>query len=86
MGLVNQVFPATSFLDSVNAYAKDLANAVSPRSMKVIKRQVYEAMFQSLGEAVDLSTDEMRASFESEDFKEGVAHFMEKRAAAFTGR
>jgi enoyl-CoA hydratase/carnithine racemase len=25
-------------------------------------------------------------SFQSDDFKEGVAHFVEKRAAAFTGR
>jgi enoyl-CoA hydratase/carnithine racemase len=29
---------------------------------------------------------EMLASFGSEDFKEGVAHFVEKRAAAFSGR
>jgi enoyl-CoA hydratase/carnithine racemase len=28
---------------------------------------------------------EMARSFESDDFLEGVAHFMEKRAAQFTG-
>jgi len=28
----------------------------------------------------------MIESFRSEDFKEGVAHFVEKRAAAFSGR
>ena len=51
--------------------------------MKVIKRQVYEAMFQTLGQALDTATDEMRASLQCEDFKEGVAHFLEKRAPAF---
>ncbi len=86
MGLVNQVFAADKFTDSVYAYARELADTVSPRSMKVIKRQVYEAMFQSLGEALDTATEEMRASFACEDFKEGVAHFMEKRAPVFTGR
>ena len=86
IGLVNQVFPASSFMDSVNAYAAELAESVSPRSTRVIKRQVYEAMFQSLGEALDTATEEMRASLQCEDFKEGVAHFVEKRKPAFTGR
>jgi len=43
-------------------------------------------MFQSLADAFELSEREMLASLGSEDFKEGVAHYMEKRAAAFTGR
>ena len=86
LGLVNQVFNAADFSDQVYAYATDLAERVSPRSMRVIKRQVYEAMFQTLGQALDTSTKEMRASLQCEDFKEGVAHFIEKRAPSFQGR
>ena len=85
MGLANRVFPQEGFLDRVNEYARDLASNVSPRSMKVIKRQVYEAMFESLQEAFESSEHQMLASFDSEDFKEGVAHYLEKRSPDFTG-
>ena len=86
MGLVNQVFPQDSFMDKVHAYARDLATSVSPRSMRVIKQQVYNAMFQSLSEAFDAAEHEMIESLQCEDFKEGVAHFIEKRQAQFVGR
>jgi enoyl-CoA hydratase/carnithine racemase len=70
----------------VRAYAKEIAYNVSPRSIRVIKDQVYNAMFQTLSEACEMAGKEMVQSLQCEDFKEGVAHFVEKRAAAFTGR
>jgi enoyl-CoA hydratase/carnithine racemase len=86
MGLANRVFPQEEFLSQVYDYARDLTSSVSPRSLAVIKRQVYEAMFQSLQQAFDISEREMLASLDSLDFKEGVAHYLEKRSPAFVGR
>jgi len=86
MGLVNQVFPAETFLYDVQSYAKQLAENVSPRSVRIIKEQVYNGMFQTLSEAFETSEREMIESLKCADFKEGVAHFLEKRAPVFTGK
>ena len=86
IGFVSEVFPDDVFLDKVYGYASDLASNVSPRSMRVMKEQVFKAQFQDLNSAIVNANIEMLNSFESEDFSEGVAHFLEKRSAKFSGR
>jgi enoyl-CoA hydratase/carnithine racemase len=85
MGLVNRVVPAAELARAVGAYAAELAELVSPRSMAVMKRQLWDAQFQTLAEATAVADEEMARSFGTADFKEGVAHFVEKRAPRFTG-
>jgi enoyl-CoA hydratase/carnithine racemase len=86
IGLVDRVSPEEGLMEGVLNYATELATLVSPRSLRVIKRLVYNAQFQTLAEATDVADEEMVLSILSEDFKEGVTHFMEKRAPVFTGK
>jgi len=86
LGLVNRVIADDKLLAETRAYARLLADTVSPRSVTVMKRQLWEAQFQTLAEATVQGNYEMELSFQTGDFKEGVAHFLEKRAARFTGR
>jgi enoyl-CoA hydratase/carnithine racemase len=83
IGLVNKVFPQESLSGNVMTYASLLADTVSPRSMAVMKAQVWKASFQTFGEALEVADAEMPPSFEWPDFKEGVSHFLEKRQPRF---
>ena len=86
MGIVNKMFSEDEFDTEVFNYAADLAKNVSPRSLRIMKQQIYNAQGESIKENLDSSMQAMLDSFKSEDFKEGVSHFVEKREAKFTGK
>ena len=85
MGLVSSVVGPDSLMPAALELARVLGHKVSPRSARIMKRQLWEAPLQTLGQAIAVANREMEASLQSEDFKEGVAHFQERRAPRFTG-
>ena len=86
LGLVTRVYPEAEFTEKVQMFARDLASSVSPRSLRVMKQQLYAALQQPLPAAIDKAMEELMLSLQCDDFREGVAHFMEKRPPRFPGR
>lgn len=75
--------------DALSAEASVLAErfAAGPtRGLAATKRAIRGAWARSLDEELDIERDLMRELGASADYQEGVAAFMAKRAAAFTGK
>ena len=86
IGLVNRLYSPERLREETYAYARDLADFVSPSAVAVIKRQLYDVPFQTLAEATIDANREMLVALNGADFREGVASFIEKRPPRFTGR
>ena len=85
MGLVNMVVPAAD-LDKVTMdYARLLASK-PPYSHAVAKDLVHKGMVSDLHTALDAEADLQALMFSTEDHREGVTAFLEKRQGSFKGR
>ena len=69
----------------VDALASRFASAPT-RGLAAIKRMIRGSWARTLDEELDLQRDTMRDLGMSEDYREGVAAFMEKRTPRFTGK
>jgi enoyl-CoA hydratase len=75
--------------DELPQRTQQLAEAVaagSPHSMSLIKQLVYAGATSSVDEHMARHTTALAACFRSDDHREGVASFLERRPAQFTGR
>jgi 2-(1,2-epoxy-1,2-dihydrophenyl)acetyl-CoA isomerase len=60
--------------------------SLPPLGLAAIKKIIRTSWDRSLDEELDLQRDEMRRLGFTEDYREGVAAFLEKRPATFSGR
>jgi enoyl-CoA hydratase/carnithine racemase len=85
MGLINRVVPAADLETVVRTYAQTIA-AGAPLTVAAHKRAIRESLRPAAERDLDALREAMRRCFDSADYQEGIAAFLEKRPARFRGR
>jgi enoyl-CoA hydratase len=84
-GLVNKVVPTEMYLHEATTLAKEIAQ-MSPVAAQLAKEAVNRSFETHLDEGLVLERKNFYLTFASEDQKEGMKAFVEKRKAEFKGR
>lgn len=85
LGLVNSVVPADQLMDAAFELAGEIA-ANAPLAVRAIKRMMRAAETETFEQNVHHVFLQLLPLFRTQDFKEGVASFIEKRPPNFIGR
>lgn len=85
LGIAQKLFPPEELIPKVMEFAKKLAQGPL-LSYKLIKTFIDRGWGMSLEQFYDLEALALQIVMESEDFKEGVAAFLEKRKPVYKGK
>lgn len=85
VGLVNRVVPVELYLEEAICLAEEIAQ-LSPLAVKMAKEAVLKAFDTSLEEGLQFERKNFYLLFASEDQKEGMQAFIEKRNPQFKGK
>jgi len=85
MGLVNRIYPQAELLSKTMDYAQMLATR-APLSHRFAKEVVRRSVGMHMGEALQWESRSFRDVAFTDDLKEGLASFKERRTADFKGR
>ena len=85
IGMVDRLVPAATFDQAVAELAAGLA-AGAPLAIAAITRVVNDGLERSLEDALERELQELAALFASEDAREGMTAFTEKRPPSYNGR
>ena len=84
MGLVRRVVPHETLTEEVHTLAAEIA-ANAPLSVQSTKRMMRLGWDETFEAAVDHIYLQLLPLFQSQDFKEGVSAFLERREPIFQG-
>lgn len=85
LGLINKVVPANQLDEAVRVYTDYFAHAPT-KAIGLIKKMLNKSATSSLDEMLDYEAYCQQIAGTSEDHKEGVLAFLEKRKAEFKGK
>jgi enoyl-CoA hydratase len=85
IGIVNKVVPDAEFDAAVADWAAKLA-AKSPLLMRMGKDAMYRQQDMPFADALEFLHAQLSLAFATDDIKEGVSAFMDKREPVWTGR
>jgi len=84
LGMVYKVFPAESFIEEVTKLAETVAE-MPTKALGLTKRLLNQSMTNNLEQQLALESDLQIEASSSNDYKEGVTSFVEKRKPEFNG-
>lgn len=85
LGIANKVVPADQLRDATITWAKELSTR-APLSIAATKKVMRHAMDNDWFSCYTMEAEEQRKLQASDDAKEGISAFFEKRAPNFTGK
>jgi enoyl-CoA hydratase len=85
IGLVNRVFPQGELLAACREMAKKIMSR-GPIAVRLSKDAIINGMEMDLARACAYEVDQFALSFTSDDQKEGMDAFLQKRPAVFQGK
>jgi enoyl-CoA hydratase len=84
-GLINKVVPAESLLDEARAWAAEIA-AAPPMAVRLAKESILRSFDTTIEGGLAFERKNFYLLFSSEDQKEGMRAFLEKRRPTWKGR
>ena len=84
-GLVSRVVPKELYLEEAKRLAREIA-AMPPIAVRMAKEAVLQAFETTLAGGLEFERKGFHLLFDSEDKKEGIRAFLEKRPPEFLGR